>query len=166
MADPDSISGQCRDLIYLRSMPLWRSRDTPQRAFYRLYEAFCAADGHMITYETEYFWRRSPPEWATALIPDPQCEDAEQYAVMASLAEALVESFAWRLELGLRRTDRPIMNYDRDPPPYDPEVCPAWAAKVPPLKEKLLIHLDEDRCFDSPFHRRNIYMATGHLYTV
>ncbi|KAL2757561.1 hypothetical protein ACRALDRAFT_1060901 [Sodiomyces alcalophilus JCM 7366] len=166
MAAPDNVSCQTRDLMYLRSMPLWRARDTPQRAFYRLYEAFCAADGHMVTYETEYFWARSSPAWATALIPDPQCEDPEQYAVMASLAEVLVESFMWRLELGLRRSDKAIMNRYRDPPSLVPEVCPTWATKVAPLKEKLLIHPDEDRYFDSPFHRRNIYMSTGHFYTV
>lgn len=166
MASPDYVHCQVRDLMYLRSMPLWRSRDTPRRAFYRLYEAFCAADGHMITYETEYFWRRSSPSWATASIPDPECEDPEEYAVMASLAEVLVESFMWRLELGLRRNDAPIMNRYIDPPPMVPEICPSWAAKVPALEGKLLIHPDEDYYFDSPFHRRNIYMATGYFYTV
>ncbi|AEO53069.1 hypothetical protein MYCTH_2114025 [Thermothelomyces thermophilus ATCC 42464] len=167
MANPRRVSCQARDLIYLRSMPLWRARDTPQRSFYRLYEALCAADEHMITYETEYFWRQSSPRWATANIPDPQCEDLEQYAVMASLAEVLVKSFMWRLELGLRRHDTAIMNRNVDPPPFVPEVCPSWTAKVPPLTEKLAIDPEEaDRYFDSPFHHRNIYTATGSFYTV
>jgi hypothetical protein len=48
--------------MYFRSMALWKSRDTLDRAFYRLYEAFCAANGHMIAYETEYIWGRSSPE--------------------------------------------------------------------------------------------------------
>ncbi|KAK4156212.1 hypothetical protein C8A00DRAFT_41271 [Chaetomidium leptoderma] len=166
MADPEKVRCRTRDLIYLRSMPLWRARDTPQRSFYRLYEAFCAADGHMITYETEYFWRRSSPQWATANIADPDCQDTEQYAVMASLAEVLVDSFRWRLELGLRRNDEPIMNRTVDPPPFVPEVCPLWAAKVPSLRARLLVHPEEDRYFDSPLHRRNIYMSTGWFYTV
>lgn len=166
IADPERVRCQVRDLMYLRSMPLWRARDTPQRAFYRLYEALCAADGHMITYETEYFWRRSEAEWAIAKIPDPECVDPEQYAVMASLAEVLVESFMWRLELGLRRDDKPIMNRMVDPPPFTPELCPAWAAKVPPLDEKLLVHPEEDGYIDSPLHRRNIYHSTGWFYTV
>jgi hypothetical protein len=34
-------------------------------------QAFCAADGHMITYKTEYFWRRSSLPWATVNILDP-----------------------------------------------------------------------------------------------
>ncbi|KAG5928608.1 hypothetical protein E4U42_000322 [Claviceps africana] len=166
MADPGSITCQGRDWMYLRSMYLWEARDTPQRCFYRLYQAFCAADGHMISYETEYFWRKSSPRWAVANIPDPRCEDLEQYAVMASLAEVLAESFTWRLNLGLRRTDTPCVNFDREPPPFEPEVCPTWTASVPPLSNKLLIHEDEDVYFDSPLHRRNIYMATGHFYTV
>lgn len=163
-AAPIDISRQVRELTVLRTLPLWRARDTPQRAFYRLYEALCAADGNMITYETEYFWHC--PSWATLSIPDPKCEDLEQYAVMASLAEELVESFNWRLKLGLRRTDKPFTNRYRDPVPMVAEIYPSWTANVPPLKEKLLIHPDEDIYFDSPFHRRNIYMATGHFYTV
>jgi hypothetical protein len=159
MAYPDRVRCQVRELMYLRSMPLWRARDTPQRALYRLYEALCAADGTMITYETEYFWRQSSPRWATANIPDPECEDPGQYAVMASLAEVLVDSFMWRLELGLRRNDSQIMNRMVDPPP-------PFVAEVPPLKEKLVLDPDEDVYFDSPLHRRNIYMSTGWFYSV
>ncbi|KAK4251978.1 hypothetical protein C7999DRAFT_36975 [Corynascus novoguineensis] len=168
MASPERVCCQVRDIMYLRSMPLWRARDTPQRSFYRIYEAFCAADGRMITYETEYFWRRPGPDWATANIPDPECRDPEQYAVMASLAEVLAESFVWRLELGMRRTDRSIISRSEEcPPPFAPEVPPPWTAKVPALKKKLIIDPEEeDNYFDSPFHRRNIYMATGWFYTV
>ncbi|EQL02368.1 hypothetical protein G6O67_006778 [Ophiocordyceps sinensis] len=166
MADAGAVSCRVRDLMYLRSMPLWRARDTLQRAFFRLYEAVCASDGHMITYETEYIWRRSEPSWATARIPDPECDDAEQYAIMAAIAEELVDSFMWRLELGLRRDDAPIMNRYKDPPPMVPETRPLWTAKVPALEEKMLLHPDEDVYFDSPFHRRNVYTPTGHFYTV
>ncbi|KAI5861528.1 hypothetical protein GGS23DRAFT_137914 [Durotheca rogersii] len=164
MAEPYRVRCQVRDLIYLRSMPLWCARDTPQRAFYRLYEAFCAADGHMITYETEYFWKHASPKWATANIADPRCEDPEQYAVMASLAEVLVNSFMWRLEIGLRRNGD-IEGPDGAPPTVL-EFCPAWTANVPPLKEKLIINPDDELYFDSPFHDRNIITATGHFYTV
>jgi hypothetical protein len=125
-------------------MPLWRARGTPQLAFYRLYEALCTGDGQMIAYETEYFWRQSSSRLATANVPDPQCPDPEQYAVMALLAEILVESFIWRLELGLRRDDTPIMNRYNDPPPLVPETCPPWTAKVPSSKEKLVMHPRED----------------------
>ena len=167
VATPEQISCQVRDLIYYRCMPLWTMRDTPQRSFYRLYEAFCAANGPMITYETEYFWGQSSPRWATANIADPECTDPEQYAVMAALAEALVMSFMWRLELGMRRDDEPFTNRTSDPPPIVPELCPPWTAKVPRLENKLVLHPgEEENYFDSPFHRRNIYCATGQLYTV
>jgi hypothetical protein len=115
----------------------------------------------------EYFWRQSSPRWATANVPDPECEDLEQYAVMASLAEVLVESFIWRLELGLRRNDKSIMNRTLDPPPFVLEICPPpRTAKVPHLEEKLVMHPEEDEYFDSPLHRRNIFMSTGWFYTV
>lgn len=170
MANPDPVRLRGRDLIYLRTMPAWRLRDTPARAFHRLYEALCAADVHMITYETEYFWRRSLPAWAIAQIPDPigQCcgDDEEQYVVLAALAEVLAEAFMWRLGLGMRRGDRPCMNYYKEPVLMVPEVAPSWAAKVPALKEKLFLHPDEDVYFDSPFHRRNIHVSTGRFYTV
>lgn len=166
MADPGLVSCQARDLVVLRAIRLWRWRDTPQRSFYRLYEAFCAADGPMITYETEYFWGRSEPRWAVARIDDPRCEDPEQYAVMAAVAEELAESFMWRLRLGLRRDDAPIMNRYVDPSPLVPETPPSWTSEVPGLQEKLILHPGEDEYFESPFHRRNIYAATGHFYTV
>lgn len=164
-ADRTRVRSQVRDLMRLRTMPLWELRDTPQRAFYRLYEAFCAGDGHMITYETEYFWRRDEPEWATENIPDPRCVDAEQYAVMASLAEVLVRSFEWRIEIGLRR-DGSADGPDDAKPPERIECCPAWTAEVPGLAEELIIDPDDVRYFDSPFHKRNIIASTGHFRTV
>lgn len=118
----------------------------------------------MITYETEYFWDHASPRWATVNIPDPECDDVEQYAVMASLAEVLAKSFMWRLKIGLRR------NGDLEGPdgaaPTVLETCPSWTSKVSPLKEKLIIHPDDEMYFESPFHDRNIVTTTGHFYTV
>ena len=164
MADPGSVTCRGRDIMYLRSMPLWCARDTPQRSFYRLYEAFCAADGHMIMYETEYFWDHASPEWATVNLPDPRCSDREQYAIMASLAEMLVEAFRWRLGIGLRRNGD-IEGVD-GPPPRELEYRPSWTAKVPPLTEKLIIHPDHEQYFESPFHDRNIITTAGYFFTV
>jgi len=164
MAAPEAIRCQVRDLMRLRMMPLWQARDTPQRSFYRLYEAFCASDGHMVTYETEYFWHHTSPRWATSNIPDPECEDPEQYAVMASLAEVLVLSFLWRLEIGLRRNG--AAEGPEAEPPEVLECCPPWTAKVPRLDKELIINPDDIMYFDSPFHSRNITTSTGHFYTV
>lgn len=164
IATPDTVCCQIRDLMLLRMMPLWRVRDTPQRSFYRLYEAVCASDGHMITYETEYFWGHSSPQWATVHIPDPECNDPEQYAVMASVAEVLALSCTWRLEIGLRR------NGDMEDPDGGTlavlEYPPPWTAKVPRLEDELILDSDNVLYFDSPFHSRNITTSTGNFYTV
>ncbi|EPE06568.1 dna-binding protein [Ophiostoma piceae UAMH 11346] len=171
MAAPETVDCQIRDLMSLRMMPLWCWRDTAQRSFYRLYEAVCATNGHMTTYETEYFWHRASPAWATETLADPRIEnpdiDAEQYAVMAAVVETLVLSFIWRLELGLRR-DRTMVDpcKEADLPAAVRERCPAWAVSVPGLDEELLLHPENDLHFDSPFHRRNIITSTGHFYTV
>lgn len=88
----------------LTLIPLWRWRDTPQQSFYRMYETFCAEQGNLLGYETEYFWKHHDPSWALSLLPDPRDDDdPERYAVMAWLAEDVEDAFNWRLELGLRR---------------------------------------------------------------
>ncbi|OAA64211.1 hypothetical protein SPI_02858 [Niveomyces insectorum RCEF 264] len=169
MAAPGTVDCQGRDLMRLRMMPLWCWRDTPQRAFYRLYEAVCATNGHMTTYETEYFWHQASPAWATERLVDPRIAhpdiDPEQYAVMAAVAETLVLSFVWRLEIGLRR-DRTRADPCKDVPSDVLERCPAWTANAPRLEHELLLHPENDLYFDSPFHRRNIVTSTGHFYTV
>lgn len=172
-ADPKPVRLGAHDLEFLRIMPLWRSRDTPQRALYRIYEAVCAGDGNLIATELQYFWGQSSPAWATVNISDPGCggggdgddDDAEQYAVMAATTETLVESFNWRLEMGLRRTDSGDTNVYEDPPPAAREVCPAWTATVPALTERLFLAPDTTYV-ESPFHRRNVFVPTGDFYSV
>lgn len=162
-------------LFELRLVPIWQWRDTPQRSFFRLYEAFCAGDDACISYETEYFWKRSEPEWQPCLLADPRdygCADPEQYAVLASLAEDLVDAFNWRLELGLRRdgehTYRRI-DAGRVPTPFEPATCPPWAKRVPRLDERLILHElpDPGLCASNRvFDRRNIQASGGSLRTV
>ncbi|KAG9250981.1 uncharacterized protein F5Z01DRAFT_677235 [Emericellopsis atlantica] len=82
------------DIFELRLIPIFRWRDTLQSSFYRLYEAFCAYDEPLIGYETEYLWKRQT-HWNPEDIYDPRldgCNDSEQLAVLASLAEALIWS--------------------------------------------------------------------------
>ncbi|KAK8149455.1 hypothetical protein G3M48_006915 [Beauveria asiatica] len=162
-ADPDAVDRRAHDLQLLRIMPLWRSRDTPLRALYRMYEAVCARDGNLIASEMQYFWRQTG--WATADIPEPACEDEEQYAVLAATAETLVECFNWRLKLGLRRDNGPFTNIYKEPPPASPEACPAWTSTAGKLPEKLILGA-RTSYIESPFHRRNIYIATGDFYSV
>ncbi|KAM3541041.1 hypothetical protein ARSEF1564_006027 [Beauveria bassiana] len=162
--DPDAVDRRAHDLQLLRIMPLWRSRDTPLRALYRIYEAVCARDGNLIASETQYFWRQTG--WPTAGIPEPPaCENEEQYAVMAATAETLVDCFNWRLQLGLRRNDGPFTNVYKEPPPSSPEAYPSWTLTAGKLPEKLILGT-RTTYIESPFHRRNIYIEIGDFYSV
>lgn len=138
-----------------RTIPLWRLRDTPQRSLYRFYEAFCANAEGAISEETEYFWHRGEPRWATRNIQDPQDSDPVRYAMLASLTEALVNSFNWRLNLGLRR-DGPTVERDDDdddPAEFNPEIVPPWTQKVPALSQAFVLYADGDA---PEFQKRNI----------
>lgn len=154
------------DVYELRLLPIWKWRDTMQRSFYRLYEAFCAYDEVLIGYETEYWWK-GQPSWDPELLRDPRedgCLDTEQLAVMASLAEAVVASFNWRLSLGLRRGGPPVEQDD-----FTPLAAPAWTENAPILKERLFLHAydDPDDKSSSPdFNKRNIQASTAAMRTV
>jgi hypothetical protein len=148
-----------------RTIPLWRLRDTPQRSLYRLYEAFCANAEGAISEETEYFWHHGEPRWATRNIQDPKDSNPVRYAMLASLTETLVNSFNWRLGLGLRR-DGPTVEMDDDddgPAEFQPEEVPLWTKKVPALSETLVLHADGNA---PEFQRRNIIASSGELRTV
>lgn len=157
------------ELWQLRLLPIYQWRDTMQGSFYRLYEALCAYDEPLIGYETEYFWK-TQPKWNPTLLRDPRedgCTNAEQLAVLASLAEALICSFNWRLSLGLRR-DRPPVE-DEDHGLVDHFSMPAWAEDVPRLEERLLLHKHRDpndSRSDPDFQKRNVQAITGSLTTV
>jgi hypothetical protein len=76
-----------------------------------------------------------------------------------------VNSFSWRLNLGLRR-DGPTVERDDDDDSggeYSPEVVPSWTEKVPALSETLVLYADGD----SPeFQRRNIIATSRYLRTI
>lgn len=167
---PEIVSKRYRHIYKLRLIPLWRARDTPLRSFYRIYEAYCADDDDLVGFETEYFWKRSEPGWATELIPDPKDPDPERYAVMATLAEQLVEAFNWRLRLGKRRNGEFFEPAeDGTPVPFVPEACPTWVEHVPPLDELLVLHDWRDFSRQDPSsgpYKRNVKAASGALMTV
>ncbi|KAL6850790.1 hypothetical protein ACO1O0_007916 [Amphichorda felina] len=162
------------DIFELRLLPIWRWRDTMQRSFYRLYEAFSAYDEPLVGYETEYFWKRQPG-WDPGLIRDPRedgCTDPEELAVLASLAEALVDSFNWRLSLGLRRDGRHVEEEGDDdggPADYVAYHNPVWTESAPVLPERLILHKYSDPHDASShplFDKRNIKATTAALRTV
>lgn len=149
----------------IRLVSLFVGRDSPQASFYRIYEAFCCRKMAAVSSETEYFWRRAGPRWLACEIPDPQDEDPIRYAVLASLAEALVDSFNWRLELGLRRGRQPWVERadDGTPAPWIPEELPSWTRNVPALEDELVISPDGTGPL---FKKRNIIAFEGDLHTV
>lgn len=159
------------DIFELRLLPIWRWRDTMQRSFYRLYEAFCAYDEALIGYETEYFWKRQPM-WNPELLRDPRedgCTDPEQLAVLASLAEGLIWSFNWRLGLGMRRDGRHVESEDGSPVDYVPYAPPVWTEAAPVLPQRFILHSyndPEDSSSDPDFDKRNIQATTAALRTV
>lgn len=125
----------------------------------------CACDGPAIGSETQYFWRRPEAHWALEGIPDPRDPDPVRYAVLASLMEAMVDAFNWRLELGLRRGGKRWVERDDDgtPAPFVPEVMPAWAGRVPALEDGLVI---AEGGRGPRFAARNIIAFEGDLRTV
>lgn len=160
------------DIYDLRLIPLWRWRDTMQRSFYRLYETMCAFDEPLIGYETEYFWKRQPG-WNPRDLRDPRedgCHETEQYAVLASLAEALVYSFNWRLGLGLRRDGRHVDIIDGESPAeYVPYTSPPWAIAAPALETRLILHDYGDSTVTGSsefFEKRNIQASAAALRTI
>lgn len=98
-------------------------------------------------------------------IPDPRDGDAVRYAVLASLMEAMVDAFNWRLELGLRRGGKRWVERGDDgtPAPFVPEVIPAWAGRVPALEDELIM---AEGGRGPRFAKRNIIAHEGDLRTV
>ncbi|KAE8311160.1 hypothetical protein BDV41DRAFT_350276 [Aspergillus transmontanensis] len=86
------------DLTNMRSVPIWRARDTPIRSMYRLYEAMAAGEYYAIGPEVEYIWYQR--SWIISRVPDPRDPDPVRYAILASIAEELAKAFNWLLSLG------------------------------------------------------------------
>lgn len=95
------LSSQQPDILQLYYIPLFQVRDTPLRSLYRLYEDLCSRNIIMMSYECDYYFFHAEARWQLSRIPDPMDPDPTRYALLASLAEALVSAFNWRLKLGL-----------------------------------------------------------------
>lgn len=168
------------DIINLRTIPIWRARDTPLRSLYRLYEAIASGEYVAMGPETEYFWYQFRKQWALHLIPDPQDPDPVRYAILACLVEELVCAFNWRLSLGMRRNRAHVYRErDADPyPPFTPERFPDWTTNVPAIDKRMVadfppVMLDPQKRLvlekggsNKVFARRNIITNVGWLYTI
>ncbi len=137
---PDYIYERHDNINKIRNFDLFASRDTQQYALYRLYDAVCTQHHNEMVHEATYIWNRD--EWSLADWPDPQDTDPVRYTVLAGIMEMLVEAFNWRMNLGFcrnRERQRRKTRSERRIPEGPPESVPAWAAKVPPAKEKVVL---------------------------
>ena len=81
----------------------------------------------------------------------------------------MVEAFNWKLEPGLRRSQKRDESADRASN-FNREVAPAWVASVPALKDLLELCETSDHRFHGPAHlmflKRNIKAPVARLYDV
>jgi hypothetical protein len=168
-ASPDLIDVRQSGIRHLYEIPLFRMRDTSLRSLYRLYDDMCASDLDMMIYESEYFFSQGSRRWLLSQIPDPQDSDSVRYAILASLLEALVASFNWKLELGIRRGRRPCDQSEERSYNFVREEAPLWVTHVAMVDKPInLINRDKEPVAkpDELFLKRNIVAMTGYLYTV
>lgn len=156
------------DIRQLQCMPLFRARDTPLCSLYRMFEDLCTRQDVWMGYECQYFFYHSEPRWRLSQIPDPRAKDPAIAAGLASLVDAMVTAFNWKLELGIRRTGRNDSTDDRVRN-FEPEIAPAWVAEVPALEKLLDLHTNPHRKEGEPhpaFLERNIKACVGRIYDV
>lgn len=150
----------------LRTLPLFLWRDTPTRSLYRLYEYICAGMCDQVSAEVEYFFfQPCLSRWRLADIADPEDNNTQRYAILASTVETLVQAFNWRLSLGLRRDGRRVTRKEIESSPPPEERAPTWTRHVGRLDE----HLDlcgTPNTKTHPFSQRNIAVNTGYFYSI
>ncbi|KAJ9192239.1 hypothetical protein DTO166G4_7286 [Paecilomyces variotii] len=171
---------EARNLKQMRSIPVWRWRDTPIRAVYRIYEIMAARHHIAMWQEVEYFFKQAGKSWALGQIPDPHDDDPVRYAIIACIIEELVEAVNWRLSIGMRRNGKGIYRESIDDPlpPFVPEKGPFWTEHVPAIDLMSIADLPAEMLDSSGrlvlepdgessiFAKRNIVTNTGYFYTV
>lgn len=166
---PHLIDERQGGILQLHEIPIFRMRDTPLRSLYRLIEDVCACDFIMMGYECTYFFFHNESRWLLSNVPDPEDNDPVRYAMLASMVEALVDAFNWRLQLGIRR-DNTLDRSDKRATNFKREVAPSWTAKVGRVKDKLVFNhegwKESDMTEERNFWKRNIKVPNGYLYTV
>ncbi|KAH9487106.1 hypothetical protein JR316_0001174 [Psilocybe cubensis] len=183
--DPDIVFNRRHtevNYVTLRQIERFCYRDTPLRSLYRLYETVVADNEDEMMQESQYWFHRQT-DWLLADIPDPQDPDPIRYAILASLTDALVLSFNYKIKYGMRRgitNKQPlrIAEFRNDPnPPL--ESSPAWCNKVGALSQRLrlvpgtiipsdLTLLPGPLVTDNvrPFDKRNITAIFDQLYNI
>jgi hypothetical protein len=147
---------------------------TPKASLYRMYEYLVVGYNTGLRTEIEFFFNQ--PSWAVSAIPDPEDPDPERYTILAALPYYLVIAFNRLIERGLPRNSPsiitgPEMEAELRAQPMVLEEEPSWVAKVPRLKQTLVIP-DEDgkepgECARSDrFWALNIVAAEPHVLFV
>jgi len=168
-ASPEVINPRQSGIRNLFEIPLFRARDTSLRSLYRLYDDLCADRRTLMTYECEYLFRHGSERWLLSQIADPRDADPVRYAVLASLVEARVDAFNWKMELGIRRGGRPCDQSEGRATNFTREVAPPWTKNVAAVERRVSLINRESEPFakaDESFLKRNIEAGTGYLYTV
>lgn len=170
-SDPSIVGYRQTDYYNLRGVDLFRMRDTPLCSLYRLYELLCAREHVHLVEEVTYFFYRHSHRWALCEIPDPKDPDPVRYAILASMVETLVESFNWRLGLGILRKfgkrveTRPLPSEVLDMR----EVEPDWVSRVPPLDETFVLFtkMEVERLnIGKFFKKRNLVVNAAEFFFI
>ncbi|KAJ6491423.1 hypothetical protein C8R47DRAFT_1214801 [Mycena vitilis] len=163
------------NIFLLRNHILFRARDTPTRALYRLYDAICFQDEVEMVHETTYIWYRHT--WALNQWPNPRDTDPDRYTVLAAIVEELVRAFNFRLTMGLCRDIRKVRQRTRAERrariPQPLESVPSWPSAVPPARSRIILMDDEKRKYfenkgrtATAFDQRDILVAAGGMFFV
>ena len=103
-------------------------------------------------------------------MPDPSDDDPARYAILASLVEAFVDAFNWKMQLGIRRgedaaRDRSVnraTNFSKEEPP-------SWTRNIGAIEKPLSLIDRGKEPHANPeenFSKRNIEASVGYLYTI
>ncbi|KAJ9635079.1 hypothetical protein H2199_008565 [Coniosporium tulheliwenetii] len=137
---PPSVDWLLANRHFLRSQHALTPGENSLVSLYRMYEHIVNDYNLALRSEIEYSFNR--PKWLVSEIPDPADPDPARYAILAVLPQFLVLAFNRLIERGLHRDAPAIFTNEDDELKSRPRILeevPSWTAKVPALREMLVI---------------------------